>query len=124
MGSRAFIVSAVFPAADITFMLNLDMIGRLRDNRLFIEGVSTRSIMHSRIDSLVRASGLRADFVRDDGRSDHASFEAAGDAVAFLTTGEHPDYHTADDVPDRINGPGLLAVIDAAEQIARFAADQ
>lgn len=124
LGSRAFILSAVFPATDITFMLNLDMIGRLRGNRVFIEGVPARSIMHSRIDSLVRAVGLRADFVRDDGRSDHASFEAAGDAVAFLTTGEHPDYHTARDIPSLINGPGLLAVIEAAEQIARSAADQ
>ena len=124
LGSRAFVVAALFPAADITFMLNLDMIGRLSGNRLLIEGVPGRSIMHSRIDSLVRAAGLRANFVRDDGRSDHASFEAAGVAVAFLTTGEHHDYHTAGDVSSLINGPGLLTVIDAAEQIARSAADQ
>lgn len=124
LGSRAFIASAVFPPTNITFMLNLDMIGRLRGNRVFIEGVSGRSIWHSRIDSLARAAGLRADFVWDQRRSDHASFEDAGDPVAFLTTGEHPDYHTARDVASRINGPGLLTVIDAAEQIARSAADQ
>ena len=124
LGSRAFIASAVFPAADITFMLNLDMIGRLRGNRVFIEGVSRKSIWHSRIDSLVRADGLRADFAWDQRRSDHVSFEDAGDTVAFITTGEHADYHTRLDIPSRINGPGLLAVINVAEQIARSAADQ
>lgn len=124
LGSRAFIASAVFPATDITFMLNLDMIGRLRGNRVFIEGVSGKSIWHARIDSLVRTAGLQADFVWDQRRSDHASFEDAGDAVAFLTTGEHPDYHTVRDISSRINGPGLVEVIDVAEQIVRSAADQ
>lgn len=124
LGSRAFVAAGTFPATDIAFMLNLDMIGRLRNNRLLIEGVPGRSMMRARIDSLVRVAGLRANFVANGRRSDHASFEAAGISVALLTTGEHIDYHTARDVAERINGPGLLAIIQVAEGIIRSAADQ
>jgi Zn-dependent M28 family amino/carboxypeptidase len=124
LGSRAFLDAAIYPPAEIRFMLNLDMIGRLRDNRLLIEGVPSHSVVRSCIDSLARAAGLRPDFVGDSRRSDHASFEDAGIAVAFLTTGEHIDYHTARDVVERINGPGLLAIIDVAEQILRSVADK
>jgi Zn-dependent M28 family amino/carboxypeptidase len=123
-GSKAFIASQGHHVRGIPFMLNLDMIGRLRDHRLEVQGVPDRSIMHARIDSVARAAGLRAMFLRDARRSDQTSFADAGIPVAMFTTGEHPDYHTARDVADRINGEGLITIIDVAESIVRSAADE
>jgi hypothetical protein len=123
-GSHAFIASSAFLISDMRFMLNLDMIGRLRDHRLDVQGVTDRSAMHARIDSVARAAGLQAHFVRDQRRSDHASFVEARIPIAMFTTGEHADYHTSGDVANRINGPGVLAIIDVAESIVRFAADE
>jgi Zn-dependent M28 family amino/carboxypeptidase len=123
-GSHAFIASTAFLIGDMRFMLNLDMIGRLRDHHLDVQGVPERSAMRARIDSVARAAGLQAHFVRDQGRSDHASFAEARIPIAMFTTGEHADYHTSRDVASRINGPGLLAIIDVAESIVRSAADE
>jgi Zn-dependent M28 family amino/carboxypeptidase len=123
-GSHAFIASSAFLIADLKFMLNLDMIGRLRDHHFDVQGAPEGSPMRARIDSVARAAGLQAHFVRDQRRSDHASFIEAKVPIAMFTTGEHADYHTSFDVVDRINGPGLLTIIDVAESIVRFAADE
>jgi hypothetical protein len=106
------------------FMLNLDMIGRLRDRRLEVQGVADRTIMRARIDSAARAAGLHAVFLRDGRRSDQTSFADIGVPVAMFTTGEHGAYHTARDVASRINGPGLLTISDVAEAVVRSAADE
>ena len=124
LGSKAFVASKAFRVADMKFMLNLDMIGRLRDSRLEVQGVAERPVIRARIDSITRAAGLRAVFLRDAGRSDQTSFAEAGVPVAMLTTGEHGAYHTVRDVANRINGTGLLTVIDIAESIVRSAADE
>jgi len=50
------------------------------------------------------------------GPSDHASFYARDIPVFFFTTGPHPDYHTPDDMADRINFGGL-------QRISSFVAD-
>jgi len=124
LGSQAFLASRAYPAGDMKFMLNLDMVGRLRDHRLEVQGVPERSVMHARIDSVARAAGLRVIFERDARRSDQTSFADAGVPIAMFTTGEHVDYHTSRDVASRINGPGLLTIIDVAEAVVRSAADE
>jgi len=124
LGSQAFIASKAYRVADMKFMLNLDMIGRLRDHRLEVQGVPERSPMRARIDSVARAAGLRVIFERDARRSDQTSFADAGVPIAMFTTGEHADYHTARDVASRINAEGLLAIIDVAEAIVRSVADE
>jgi hypothetical protein len=124
LGSQAFLVSKAYRVRDLKFMLNLDMIGRLHDNRLEVQGLPDHSVMHARIDSVARAAGLQVLFERDAHRSDQTSFADAGVPIAMFTTGEHADYHTARDVASRINGPGLLTIIDVAESIVRWAADE
>jgi hypothetical protein len=107
----------------MTFMLNLEMIGRLRDDRLFIEGVRERST-RALFDSAVAAVGIRAEYIGDTGLSDHSTFLADGiDAVA-LSTGNHADYHKASDVAARINSAGMERVIDVAEFIIRRMANR
>ena len=123
IGSRVFLSNAPVPQRSMTFMLNLDMIGRLRGDQLFIEGVRERAT-RALVDSAVAAVGLRADYVANEGRSDHATFLAEGIDAVFLSTGYHADYHKASDIAARINLVGLERVVDVAELIIRRTADR
>ena len=123
VGSRVFLDNPPVPKQAMTFMLNLDMIGRLSDNRLFIEGVRERAT-RALIDSAVAAVGLRADYIANDDRSDHATFLAGGIDAVELSTGYHIDYHKASDIAARINLVGIERVVDVAEFIIRRMADR
>jgi Zn-dependent M28 family amino/carboxypeptidase len=123
IGSAVFLNTPPVPRQAMTFMLNLEMIGRLRQNRLFVEGVR-EGASRSLIDSAIARVGLRADYIANAGRSDHATFLAGGiDAVA-LSTGYHSDYHKASDIAARVNLEGMERVVDVAEFIIRRTADR
>jgi aminopeptidase YwaD len=123
IGSRVFLDHAPVPPQAMTFMLNLDMIGRLRGNQLFIEGVRERAL-RALIDSAVVAVGIRAEYAANAGRSDHATFLRDRIDAVMLSTGTHIDYHTASDIAARINLAGLERVVDVAELIIRRMADR
>jgi Zn-dependent M28 family amino/carboxypeptidase len=123
IGSRVFLDNAPVPPGSMRFMLNLDMIGRLRENQLFIEGVGQRAT-RALIDSAVAAVGIRAEYVADAGRSDHSSFLASGIDAVMLSTGIHRDYHKASDIATRVDLTGMERVVDVAELIARRMADR
>lgn len=123
VGSRVFLDSAPVPREAMTFMLNLDMIGRLRQHQLFIEGVRERAI-RTLIDSAVAAVGIRGEFMASEDRSDHATFLAGRIDAISLSTGYHVDYHTAADIAARINLDGIERVVEVAERIVRRMADR
>ena len=123
VGSRVFLEDAPVSRPAMTFMLNLDMIGRLRQNRLFIEGVRDRAT-RAVIDSALTTVGIRGDFMASEDRSDHATFLAGHVDAISLSTGYHVDYHTVSDIASHINLLGMERVIDAAELILRRIADR
>jgi len=102
-----------------SLMVNLDMVGRLTDDRLQAGGVGT----FSQADSILRESNKQFNFnlsITQDGygSSDHASFSAVGVPVLYFTTGVHSDYHTPYDDPDKINFFGLKLVTEYISTIA------
>src|SRR5262249_44171764 len=78
MGSRALLIAPPVPKPAMIFMLNLDMVGRLRDDRLFIETQRIDRAGRAVFDSAAKAVGLHTQFIPDDRRSDHASFAEEG----------------------------------------------
>jgi hypothetical protein len=125
VGSRAlFYFGPPVTNESMVFMLNLDTVGRLRGDRLFVEGSPIDPRVRTVFDSAAKAVGIQLEFIASDGRSDDASFEEAGVAAAELSTGYHPDYHTARDVPARINVEGLWRIVDFAEFVVRHIADR
>ncbi|HEY9225369.1 MAG TPA: M20/M25/M40 family metallo-hydrolase [Gemmatimonadaceae bacterium] len=123
IGSRVFLNNAPVPKPAMTFMLNLDMIGRLRGDRLFVEGVRARAT-RAMIDSAAAGVGIRAEYIADEGRSDHSNFLMDHIDAVTLSTGYHIDYHTASDIAARINLAGVDRVVDVAEFIVRRMADR
>jgi aminopeptidase YwaD len=120
LGSANYIKNPIVPKEKTVFMLNLDMIGRLKDNKMNVFGTGTSSGFSSMVDSLANLASLNI-IKSSDGfaPSDHSTFYAGKIPVLFLFTGVHNDYHTPHDDWDKINFDGIAKTADYAEMIIR-----
>jgi membrane-associated protease RseP (regulator of RpoE activity) len=116
------------PLDSVVAMLNFDMVGRMRDDRLIVYGVETATEMR---DVVGRANtGMGADSVRVSGvgdgfgPSDHASFYGKNIPVLHFFTDIHDDYHRATDDAERINAGGIGRVVRLAERVVRDLGDR
>jgi len=124
-GSRHYVQHPVAPLKTHSIMLNMDMIGRLRDNKLEVGGTGTAVGLSEWCADYFTASGLVvAGKPGGGGPSDHASFNQAGVPVLFFFTGLHDEYHTPQDVADTINVDGATHVADMVGRMALDAATQ
>lgn len=108
LGSKAFIKEEGLDSTHIAYMINMDMIGRLKDSThsLTIGGFGTSPTWAS----VINYNGVHLD-TSGVGPSDHASFYYAGIPVLFFFTGTHSDYHKPTDDADKINYTGELKVM-------------
>jgi len=116
LGSRHWTASPTLPLTRVRFMLNLDMIGALRADRVLVFGSRTASGLR-RITSVSNqtAVGLTLDFswiMRAD--ADHYSFYERGIPTLFLNTDLHERYHRPTDVAAKINRDGMMRVAQLA----------
>ncbi len=117
LGSTAYVKSPSVPMEHVTAMVNFDMVGRLRDDKLIVYGVETATEFRPILDSLndhhhfaLSAQG------GGYGPSDQTSFTVAGRPVLHFFTGTHTDYHRTTDDWEKINFEGI-------ERVASFATD-
>jgi hypothetical protein len=118
VGSKFFAENPPVDLSLVQVMINLDMVGRLNDQRqLQIGGVGTSPGLAALLDSINREYGFNLKFSNEGyGPSDHAAFYANDIPVLFISTGGHPDYHTPADNPEGIN-------VDGAQEVMHFVAD-
>jgi len=101
-------------------MVNLDMVGRLRDNRLSVLGTGSAKEWEELVPPACAAARLTCGTGGDGyGPSDHSSFFAVGVPVLHLFTGAHADYHRPSDAAERINAAGAAQVGVFAEDVLR-----
>jgi len=105
----------VLPAiASVEAMVNLDMVGRLRENRLNVMGVGTSPVFPALLRSVNEAvPSARFDLRTSEdgyGPSDHQSFYKRNVPVLMLFTGAHADYHKPSDTWDKVHAAGLARV--------------
>jgi Zn-dependent M28 family amino/carboxypeptidase len=117
VGSSYFVDSPTRPLETVETMLNMDMVGRLRDNRLMVMGAGTATEFAGLLARTNQAIGKFDLKTSSDGYgpSDHSSFYKRKVPVLMLFTGAHADYHKPSDTADKINYEGL-------SRVARFAA--
>ncbi len=119
IGSREFVQGNLVPAGSIHFMINMDMIGRVKDREVQVGGLGTAKEIESIADPILEASGLKVSRVRGGwGPSDHTSFSAASVPVLTFFSGLHSEYHTPRDVGWLVNSAGGAAVALLAADIA------
>lgn len=122
-GSRFYTRNPVADQASHALMINLDMVGRLTQDRLEIGGVGTAEGFEEWLKPYFDSSGLVIAAKKGgSGPSDHASFNAWGVPVLFMFTGLHDQYHMPTDTSDLINSEGAARIIDLTERIAYDAA--
>jgi hypothetical protein len=124
LGSTQYIKSPPVPLEQSEAMLNMDMIGRLRADTLYIFGVATGKEFRGALEAANQEEGLQLRFSGDGfGPSDHTPFYGQGRPVLFFFTGPHQDYHRPSDTPDKINAPGLARVVRLVAGVLRRIAD-
>ena len=117
IGSNYFCSQPTVPMGDITVMMNLDMVGRLRNDRVILIGTSSSDEWQPVID----VSNVQLfDFVYSDGvlnRSDQYCFYLNSTPIMFVHTGDHGEYHTIADDVELINVGGMARIGNFAVQV-------
>ena len=140
IGSNYYVNHPVVPLANTVAMINMDMIGRLREQKLSIGGVGTAAEWKDEIkrtqDSFTTAQTIPASAgnhsstsgvspfaltLSEDGYgpSDHSSFYSKQIPVLFFWTGTHNDYHKPSDTAEKINYQGEARIISFVANIVR-----
>lgn len=118
LGSQALVKSDVLPKKDIMAMINLDMIGRLTNDYLFIGGLGTASELHKALDPIFAKSDLKLELDdRGEAPSDNTSFFHAGIPALFFFSHIHSDYHMPGDDADKINYEGEVRILKLVREV-------
>lgn len=113
LGSAYYVKEPIYPLAGTLAMVNLDMVGRLRNGRLIVFGARSAKEFPALLDSLNWYAGFDLKAQGDGyGPSDQSSFYAAKRPVLHLFTDLHEDYHRTTDDWQKINFDGLKRVAD------------
>jgi C-terminal processing protease CtpA/Prc len=93
-------------------MINMDMIGRLKDDKLILNGTGTSPYWTAKIDELNKTYNLKMSYNPDGfGPSDHSSFYGKDIPVLMFFTDLHDDYHRPSDDIEKINAQGQEKVV-------------
>jgi len=124
LGSKHWVTTPTVPLERIVAMINLDMIGRLKDGKLNVQGLGTSARWPAVIDSAKKGLPLTVTTTADGfGPSDHSSFTGKGIPVLFFFTGLHGDYHRPSDTWDKVNAEGQVTVLTMVERSIRAIGD-
>lgn len=116
-GSAAYVKApAVGKLGDIVAMVNLDMVGRVREGALNVLGADSSPMWKDLVDKAAKAAPDLTIKSGGDGYgpSDQTSFYAEGVPVVHLFTGAHEQYHTPDDDAATLNMEGGGSVVKFA----------
>jgi len=119
LGSAEYVRHPLFPLEKTVAMLNMDMVGRLRDDKLIVNGTGTAAEFPAWLDEINERDGFH--LVKSPsgfGPSDHTSFYAKKIPVLHFFTGEHADYHKPTDDFEYLNVPGMRRVGELVADMA------
>lgn len=124
-GSKYFTENPTINLQEVSYMINMDMVGRLYDGNkpLTVGGYGTSPAWGELFGSMKKSKQLNISFDSSGtGPSDHTSFYRKDIPVLFFFTGTHSDYHRPSDDADKINYTGELQIIRLIESIVSGAA--
>ncbi len=118
LGSTDFAKRGLLPPEKLVAVVNLDMVGRARDNRLALQGIGSSPAWKG----LVERANVPVRFdlqLQDDPHlpTDSSVFNGEGVPTLNFFTGAHEDYHRPTDTADRIDYEGLARVVKLAARV-------
>jgi hypothetical protein len=123
-GSRQYVNSPPMPLSSTKAMVNLDMVGRLRDNRLTVFGTQSAKGLSDIVLEEAQKLGLQVTESDGIGRSDHMSFYNKKIPALHFFTGSHADYHRPGDTWEKLNVEGMAKVTELVRGIAERIANR
>ncbi|MEM6365147.1 MAG: M20/M25/M40 family metallo-hydrolase, partial [Planctomycetota bacterium] len=126
LGSKHYVDQPRFPISETVAMINMDMVGRLRDRELTVYGTGSATMFDDLLDETLAELSSDSNLpplqlfrvASGYGPSDHASFYAAGVPVLFFFTGLHTDYHRPSDDFEKLNLDGMIRITDMVCQVS------
>ncbi len=124
LGSAHYVREPLRPLAQTTAVINLDMIGRLSDEKLHVIGVGTAAGLGAVVREANEEVGLELRLnPQGAAGSDSLPFFRRRIPVLFFFTGLHPDYHRPSDTVERIEFEGLERVTRVVRGVVQRLAD-
>jgi hypothetical protein len=123
LGSAEWVKNPTRPLDKAVAMLNMDMIGRIKDQKVYIGGVGTGSTLKADVEQAAANSGFKIEYSPGGySSSDHTSFVSKKIPVLFFFSGLHSDYHKPSDTWDKIIPDSAARLVDVvgttAEELA------
>ena len=121
-GSNHYTNEATVGLESIDWMINFDMVGRLRGDTLAVYGNGTSPVWNHILESCNGEAGAGFELVLSEsgvGPSDHTSFYLEDIPVLHVFTGQHQDYHKPTDTADKLNYEGMVRIAEFAACIVR-----
>ena len=122
LGSNYYVNHPVKPLNSIVAMINMDMIGRMKDRKLVIGGVGTAKEWRDIIAQGTADPARKFELTLNEdgfGPSDHSSFYGKEIPVLFFWTGTHNDYHKPTDTWEKINYQDQTRILNLVAYIVR-----
>ncbi len=119
LGSAAWVKDPTRPLAKCVAMINMDMIGRIKDDKVYIGGVGTGSTFKAVLELAQKDVPFKIEYSAGGySSSDHTSFVTKKIPVLFFFSGLHADYHKPSDTWDKINAPSAARLLDMVGDVA------
>lgn len=125
LGSSNFVEHGPIPPGRIAAYINLDMVGRVRDNRLNVQGIGSSPDWAGMVEAANVPAGFDLSLQTDPYLpTDSAAFYSAGVPTANLFSGAHADYHRPTDTAGKLDYEALRRVSRFAALLAARVADR
>jgi len=121
-GSAHYVSSPLLPLEGTVAMLNLDMVGRVRDDLLTVFGTGTAEEWNGILERANARLGEPLDLrLNSDGfgASDHTSFYARGVPVLHFFSNTHAEFHRVEDDWELVNVEGMDRVTELVAAVVR-----
>ena len=113
LGSAHWTEQPTRPLDKAVAMVNMDMIGRIKDQKVYVGGVGTGSSFQTILAAAEKDAPFHFEYSPGGyAASDHTSFVARKIPVLFFFSGLHSDYHKPSDTWDKINAPDAARLLD------------
>jgi hypothetical protein len=118
LGSAEWVKEPTRPLDKAIAMLNMDMIGRIKDDKIYIGGLGTGNTFADLLKGTQSKAHLNIEYsLSGYSSSDHTSFVTKRVPVLFFFSGLHSDYHKPSDTWEKINPEAAIRLLDMISDV-------